>query len=1352
MNIPIHQHENTYYVAFRIERILMVHALGEYAKLYDEAPEYQSTIAILQHTELLSSLLQSGDERFTYEVRMTSSPNVDLPNRGHIDVYCIVAMRCDDITEAHEYALGIYRLFNAHFRDVIWRVVHDVSMLLGEDETRHAISLTRKNGFIMRDRNTSDTTYGLIPTPASLAQSQRPNQQRMFFISAFVASGRQVHAVFDYLLQHPVPVTISMRIQRTQLTAAEMRFYQDNLDSFSDASKYPAAVAHQLMQYQSIMNGIMLRSFALAALFNIDVVSSLPIPEQLITLIGNLITQPAGGVNVAESAHKLDYSGGYDVIHQSDYLPVIQAIRAVRMRPIPASRTPEIDRLIHIVDVNEAAAVLHIPRSSLIPIPGMQMQSHRQLRPPSDLSDTGTVIGQYAEHGITKPIHISETDRTRHTYVIGQTGTGKSTVIKSMVLDDIVKGRGVCVIDPHGDLVNDIMAQIPEARIDDVIVIDPTHTDASVGLNLFEYDTQEEREMAIQLFQKIVELVERARGTSMRYMGPQFMQHLRNNAYWVTQDQQDPGTIIEMYNMYAIKGYYKRWLPINEQDIKLKSWQIKMERESYHVRGDGGSTNFSYFSSKFEDFVFDSRIRAIFGQKHSTFNFYDAMNTRKIILINLSRGLLSEIASAFMGGVIMAKLQQAALKRALLPAQQRTVFSIYVDEFQNYTSESFVSLLSESRKYGIALTLANQFLTQIKNERIVEAILGNVGTIISFRVGLHDGKALQPRFAPEVTPSDLINLPNWQAYVSTQVNGQSRRPFSMQTIRPREELNQQTAARVLVHSKQQYGRPRSVIEGILSQSMLPTRTVARKETISTSNITLTTHPIIHETISSSASATQSIAIHGCGLSLWQNINEEHPSHTLMHIGLHAQLHQRILDVPLIELVPMQQRLGAARTEFSSWMNEHRVHTLRDAMTLVRYQQSINEHAPHVVNYCHALIAYQMHQSRPEQSWHTVALTNVLAAALDVQQRAWVWGTSPTQIAHVIDGVCALVGCEFQLFLLKTDGTVWRVSRDSITAIPDVHGITHLSGGQNFVAAIDAHGHVHLIYEHEAFAQRIGATPPHTAVQLVAAGFDHVIAYDAAQQFVSWGNNDYGCGVIPSELTASSVPVVALAAGIDSSFALDAQGRLYAWGHHKLTQTTLQTLNAHKVHSIACYGKDFICRTSDGTWWHNNQALTIPSSLATHSVTQIVGNYTGSWLAMRAPDAIPTWIALMNQEMNDIAGLDPAIIQAARTAGINTIYDVCMQTHAQLVEHAYFAANPTHLDALIASIHALCTALQLPTSWPVHTYTVSELAPSQHHYGWYVKHLTPHRTVAQQRADDDNDVDKLYEDIMRDMDD
>ncbi|MFM7677820.1 MAG: helicase HerA domain-containing protein, partial [Roseiflexaceae bacterium] len=1011
-----------------------------------------------------------------------------------------------------------------------------------------------------------------------------------------------------------------------------------------------------------------------------------------------------------------------------------------------------LDRLIHVVDVNEAAAVLHIPRSSLIPIPGMQMQSHRQLRPPSDLSETGTVIGQYHEHGITKPIHISEIDRTRHTYVIGQTGTGKSTVIKSMVLDDILKGRGVCVVDPHGDLVNDIMAQIPAERVEDVIVIDPTQTDASIGLNLFEYETQEEREMAIQLFQKIVELVERARGTPMKFMGPQFMQHLRNNAYWVTQDRNDPGTIIELYNMYAIKDFYKRWLPLNEQDAKLKIWHITMKSESYHARRDGGSTNFSYFSSKFEDFVFDSRIRAIFGQKHSTFNFFDAMNTRKIILINLSRGLMSEIASAFMGGVIMAKLQQAALKRALLPAQQRSIFSVYVDEFQNYTSESFVSLLSESRKYGIALTLANQFLTQIKNERIIEAILGNVGTIISFRIGLHDGKALQPRFAPEVAPSDLINLPNWQAYVSTQVSGQSRRPFSMQTIRPRDTLDQQTYTHVLTLSKQQYARPRSEVERILAQSMLLNRTAARKETLPTHHITLATHPIPHEISSSDASVAECIATHGCGLSLWHYIDQVHPSYTLMHIGMHARLQQQVLDVPLDELVPVQQRLGSAYAEFSSWMHNHRVHTLRDALTLLRYQQSINEHTKPVVSYCNALIAYQMHQSRPEQPWHAVALTNVLAAALDAQQRAWIWGTSPSQIAHVVDGVCALVGCEFQLFLRKTDGTVWRVSRDSITVVPGVHSITHLSGGQHCVAAIDAHGQVHLIYEHDENAKRIGTIPPHTAVQLVAVGFDHVIAYNATQQFVSWGGNDHDSGVIPAELAATSVPIVALAAGYNRSFAIDANGHLYAWGNHAMTKTTLHTLNVQKVQSIACYGKQFICCTANGTWWHNNQPLTFAPSMAPQSIIQIVGNYSGSWLAIRHAEAIPTWIALMNQDIKEIEGLNPAITSALRDIGINTISDLCPHTHTQLIEYAYFVEYPTHLDALIAAIHTLCNALRLPKPWPMHAYTINDLAPGQHHYCWYMQHLTPHRQITKTRSDNDDDIDRLFNDLLRDMDD
>ncbi len=1342
MNIPIYAHANTYYVTWRIERILMVQALGEYAALYDDAPAYQSNMAIIQHVELLSSLLLSGDERFTYEIRMVSHPNHAQPGRGRIEVYCIVAMRGTDKDEAHEHALSLYRLFNSHFRDVVWQVVDDVATLLRVDDAHHAVSLTRSSGFIAHDRSTTDSTYGLVAQRAPTAHANVDT--RMFFVSAFMASGHQIHAVFDYMLQHPAPVTVSIRVQRTQLTAAEMRFLQDNLDTFSAAQKYPAAVAEQLTHYQSMMNGMLLRSFSLAALLNIDVVSPHDIPTQLITLIGNLITQPAGGMSVGQAKQALGYYGGYTVIHHDDAHIVTTAIRTVCMRPLATSETPVLDRLVHVVDVNQAAAAFHIPRSSLIAIPGMQMQSHRQLRPPSDLSETGTIIGQYHEHGITKPVHISEIDRTRHTYVIGQTGTGKSTVLKSMVLDDITKGRGVCVIDPHGDLVNEILAQIPADRHDDVIVIDPTHTDAPIGLNLFEHDTQEEREIAIQLFQKIVELVERARGTSMKFMGAQFWQHLRNNAYWVTQDKQDPGTVVEFYNMYAIKDFYKRWMPFDKQDTKLVSWYNYLQNGSYHEQHEG-TTTFSYFASKFEDFVFDSRIRAIFGQKHSTFDIFEAMNTQKIILINLSRGLLSEIASAFMGGVILAKLQQAALKRALLPAQQRRMFSIYVDEFQNYTSDSFVSLLSESRKYGIALTLANQFLTQIENPRIIAAILGNVGTIIAFRIGLHDGQALQPRFAPEVEPTDLINLPNWQAYVSTQVNGQSRRPFSMQTMRPREVLDQEIADTVIAQSKRRYGRPRREVESVLAQSMLLKRTVTAKALGASATVALTTYPTPYELITSSTHSTQTVVIHGSGLSLWHRANSIDAPHMLMYLGLHAHLMQSMLATPLDTLLPIQQQRGAYM-RFRTWCNEHNVKTLDDAIRCMRYQQSIGEHDKHVQAYCHALLAFQMHQSRPEAKWRDVALTQQLAVALDAHQQAWIWSTNPAIPAQHMAGVVALAGSESQVFVLKADGHVARIAPDGITDVADLHSIVQLTGGQHVVIAIDAHGQLHPVNAQQDFIQRFDAIPIHSAVSMVASGTHHVIAYDATPQVIAWGRNDGGCCVIPSELAHATV--VALAAGHNRSFALDANGRLYAWGRHELTSTTLQTLNAHGVQCIACYYKDFICRTADGSWWHNNNLLMIPESLSPRHITRIVSNYSGSWLVMRDTDTITAWMTLATQSLSTLAGIDTDIALALRREGINTVHQLCTKTHAELSALTWFTDNPDQLITVVAQMQAILAAAQLATSWPQQAFAISDAASTQSLYGWYVQPPS-----AQTLTDTDTDeLDRMFEEMLRDLDD
>jgi hypothetical protein len=1036
----------------------------------------------------------------------------------------------------------------------------------------------------------------------------------------------------------------------------------------------------------------------------------------------------------------MQYHGGYDVISHSDYLPVATAIARVQMRPIPTSLTPAMQRLVHLVDVNEAAVAFHIPRSSLSPIPGMMMQSHRQLRPPSDLSDTGTVIGEYVEYGVTKAIHISEIDRTRHTYIVGQTGTGKSTVLKSMVLDDIAKGRGVCVIDPHGDLFNDILAQIPIERRDDVIVVDPSQTEAPVGLNLFEYDNQEEREMAVQLFQKTIELLEQARQTDSDYLGPVFWQHLRNNAYWVTQDKDDPGTIIELYNIFSIPNYYKRWQPINPHDDKLVSWQHVLATTKYNKADADGMSNSGYFNSKFEDFIFDTRLRLIFGQKISTFNFFDAMNSQKIVLVNLSRGLLSEIASAFMGGVILAKLQQAALKRAQLVTAQRTIFSIYVDEFQNYTSESFVSLLSESRKYGIALTLANQFLTQIENPRIINAIMGNVGTIVAFRVGITDAEILHPRFTPEVTPNDLINLPNWTAYVSTQVRGQSRRPFSLQTMRPRETLDLRNQAAVIAQSKHRYGRLRSEVERTLTQSMALTRGATNRNKALTYDIEVQAYPVLHEKITSIEHEEQMLAVHGAGLSLW---NTQQQSFVPLIVGLHAQLFQQLCDTPLTAMHLIQNTREEDYQEFVAWVQQYAITTLHATLGLLAYQQTANQYAKQIKYACR-LLAYQSHHGRPAWAWRDVVLTKGLAVARDDQHRAWVWHNRPPVAAHIIPDIVAIAGCKHYAFLLKNDGTVLQCTPTESAGVPVMANIAQLYGGENFVVGVDTQGKMHISYEYDRFANSVGTIPAHSNIQLVACGFDYVIAYDALQRFVTWGSNDHQCREIPPELMSRKV--VALAAGYDRSFALDTQGRLYAWGYHELTSDTIQHLNRHTVRTIACYGKHFLCQTADGTWWHNNQQLNIPVTLLPQYLERIVGNYNGDWLAIRTNDPLIALFQLKEVQISACAELDDALQQVLSDAQITTLSELFQHTHTQLAQMPYFVVRSDALAVLIAYGQRVLMERQLPLIWPEQVLELDTIAPKPSRFGWYARQQTDAKSARYSSYHAQSDFDDFFDDL------
>jgi len=407
-------------------------------------------------------------------------------------------------------------------------------------------------------------------------------------------------------------------------------------------------------------------------------------------------------------------------------------------------------------------------------------------------------------------------------YVVGQTGTGKTTLLKTMILDDLEAGKGLCVVDPHGDLFKEILGAIPEHRMQDVVVLDPTDREHPVGLNLLEAATEEERYFVVQEFAAIVMrlLVDEFGWEARTMVGPAFFQHMRMNMLLAMSNSDDPGTLVEFCAIFELPNYWRRWMPLRTSDPQLERWVANvLPNQNYLASPPGEMGMGSYVVSRFHSYVFDPMLRSIFGQKRTTIDFREAMDSGKVVVVNLAKGELSEQNSRFLGMVLMAKIQAAAVSRVHLPAAQRRDFFLYVDEFQSIATESFVTMLSEARKFGLGLVLANQFVHQLRDPRIIDAIFGNVGTLVCFRLGQQDAEIMEREMYPVFTRSDLINLPNWQAYVSTLVNGQSAPPFTVETMLPRTAPDEKRARRVRELCRRRYGRPRREVEREIARSL-----------------------------------------------------------------------------------------------------------------------------------------------------------------------------------------------------------------------------------------------------------------------------------------------------------------------------------------------------------------------------------------------------------------------------------------------------------------------------------------------------------------------------------------------------
>jgi hypothetical protein len=459
----------------------------------------------------------------------------------------------------------------------------------------------------------------------------------------------------------------------------------------------------------------------------------------------------------------------------------------------------------NILNSVELATVFHLPDQNNSPTSQVQRQMSKQVDGPTQIMDDGFLLGYNEFRGVKKPIRLSTNDRRRHTYIIGQTGTGKSVLLENLAFQDMMDGRGFAFIDPHGDSVEALLGKVPKERVEDVIYFNPGDMTNPIGLNMFEFDHPDQKDFLVQEAINMLYGLYDPGHTGI--VGPR-LEHIFRNCALLLMSDPSGGTFIDIPKLLIDEDFMKSKLQYVTDQTVLDFWTKEFPDSQ---RSNESGEVVSWVVSKFGPFVSNDAMRNVIGQTKSGFNLRDVMDNKKILLVNLSKGRMGELNSKLLGIIFVMKFQAAAMGRADTPEDQRTDFSLYVDEFQNFATESFESILSEARKYRLNLILGNQFMTQL-TDKIREAIIGNVGTVISGRIGITDAEILIKKFAPTFEAEDLTKMPNYQSITSVMINNVPSAPFSMSFLPPMGEPNMQLSDALKRLSAAKYGTPRSQVE------------------------------------------------------------------------------------------------------------------------------------------------------------------------------------------------------------------------------------------------------------------------------------------------------------------------------------------------------------------------------------------------------------------------------------------------------------------------------------------------------------------------------------------------------------
>jgi len=455
----------------------------------------------------------------------------------------------------------------------------------------------------------------------------------------------------------------------------------------------------------------------------------------------------------------------------------------------------------------EIASFYHLPIAST-ETPHVKWLKSKEAPAPDNLPRNGLVIGESVFRGQSKPVYIADDDRRRHIYVVGQTGTGKSTLLGNMIIEDIKAGKGVAIIDPHGDLVENALGFVPPERLDDIIYFNPGDLSRPLGLNMldFNYDRPEEKTFIVNEMQSIFNKL-----FPPETMGPMFEQYMRNALLLLMEDMpNEAATLMEVPRIFTDSAYRMRKLARIHNPVVIDFW----EKEAVKAGGEASLANMTpYITSKFNNFISNDYMRPIIGQPHSAFNFREVMDSGKILLINLAKGRIGDINAGLLGMIFTGKILMAALSRVdVADAEKRRDFNLYIDEFQNFTTDSIATILSEARKYRLNLTMAHQFIAQLE-EKIKDAVFGNVGSEIVFRVGVTDAEFLVKQFEPVFDQNDLLNIDNLNAYAKILINGQTSKPFNIRIGTASWNGGDKALAEKLKeYSRTKYGADRDAIE------------------------------------------------------------------------------------------------------------------------------------------------------------------------------------------------------------------------------------------------------------------------------------------------------------------------------------------------------------------------------------------------------------------------------------------------------------------------------------------------------------------------------------------------------------